>query len=291
MKSGTGTLTFAGSNTYTGGTDVNAGLLVVNGLLASAVTVNSGGILGGTGNLTQRHGRRRRAASPGLFAGRLESQRQLGLGSGAVMDYELDTPSASDLVLMPGGQLILSGQQFGDFKFTPSANVVPGSYALIVAGSVSGVLGTSTSGTVNGYPATLAVQGTDLVLNVHATPEPSTFVLLAVGTLGIAGYGLRTRLAARKTARPPACEQQNAPPMPASLPRGHGASDQQIRPRDAARRNGSRAGNLDALCGRSPVGGLRRLPAENKMDKCERLCSFRMTRILHSPPRTITIKA
>ena len=48
-KSGAGTLTLSNTNTYTGGTTVNAGTLLVNGSqLASAVTVNSGAILGGT---------------------------------------------------------------------------------------------------------------------------------------------------------------------------------------------------------------------------------------------------
>ena len=55
-KSGTGTLTLTGANTYTGATYVNAGTLVVGdgtgGILgASAVTVNSGATLKGSGTL------------------------------------------------------------------------------------------------------------------------------------------------------------------------------------------------------------------------------------------------
>jgi autotransporter-associated beta strand protein len=49
-KSGTGTLTLSGTNTFSGATTVNAGFLLVNGTDASsAVTVNTGGSLGGTG--------------------------------------------------------------------------------------------------------------------------------------------------------------------------------------------------------------------------------------------------
>ena len=52
-KVDSGTLTLAGSNTYTGPTTINQGKLVVDGWLTnSAVSVNSGGTLGGTGNLT-----------------------------------------------------------------------------------------------------------------------------------------------------------------------------------------------------------------------------------------------
>ena len=49
-KTGGGTLTLTGSNTYAGVTNVDNGTLLVNGSLANtAVTVSSGGILGGTG--------------------------------------------------------------------------------------------------------------------------------------------------------------------------------------------------------------------------------------------------
>ena len=50
VKVGSGTLTLAGANTYTGGTTLNAGGLVVNGSLASGVTMN-GGTLGGSGTI------------------------------------------------------------------------------------------------------------------------------------------------------------------------------------------------------------------------------------------------
>ena len=42
VKTGTGTLTLSGNNTFTGGTTVNQGLLVVNGSLASGVTLSGG---------------------------------------------------------------------------------------------------------------------------------------------------------------------------------------------------------------------------------------------------------
>jgi autotransporter-associated beta strand protein/T5SS/PEP-CTERM-associated repeat protein len=50
-KNGTGALTLSGTNTYTGLTTVNAGTLIVNGSIAGAVTVNSGGVLNGTGRV------------------------------------------------------------------------------------------------------------------------------------------------------------------------------------------------------------------------------------------------
>ena len=71
---------------------------------------------------------------------------------------------------MPAGTLILAGLQFTDFLFAPLAGFGPGEYTLIEAGSITGSLGTSVSGTVEGRSATLAIEGNDLVLNV--VPEP-----------------------------------------------------------------------------------------------------------------------
>ncbi len=89
------------------------------------------------------------------------------------------------------GSLTLNSQQFSDFNCTPSANFGRGSYPLIAFGSMSGSLGSNTSGTIDGLPATLAVQGNDLVVNV--VPEPSTLALFAAGVLGLVGWAWRQR--------------------------------------------------------------------------------------------------
>ncbi len=57
IKSGTSTFALSGNNTYTGGTSVNGGTLLVNNTTGSAtgsgaVAVNSGGTLGGTGTIS-----------------------------------------------------------------------------------------------------------------------------------------------------------------------------------------------------------------------------------------------
>ena len=192
-KSGTGRLLLTGSNTYTGPTSINQGTLQVNGSLLSQVTINNGGILSGTGYLGSVTVTPSGQLAPGNPLGAMNVSGSLVLDFGAVMDYDLDTPSTSDEVLVPTGELILSSQQFSNFDFTWTANFGPGTYDLIAFGSRSGSLGTSTGGTIDGYAATLAVQGNEIVLTV--VPEPSTLALLAAGALGLLGYRLRRRLA------------------------------------------------------------------------------------------------
>jgi autotransporter-associated beta strand protein len=189
FKVGSGELLITGSSTYSGPTSVNQGELMVNGSLASAVTVNSGGILAGTGSLTSVTVNAGGQLAPGDAPGTLTLSGSLTLLSGAALDYELDTPLDSDEILMSAGTLELNGQQFSDFNFTPLAGFGRGTYTLIDAGSITGSLGSTTSGTIDGLQASLAVKGDNLVLNV--VPEPSTLALLVAGAVGVAGFARR----------------------------------------------------------------------------------------------------
>ncbi len=192
-KVGGGVLALTASNTYTGPTTINQGALLVNGSLASAVTVNSGGTLGGTGHLSSGTVSAGGCIAPGNLPQGLSFSGGLLLASGAEMDYALDTPSTSDEISC-GSLIVSSPLGFSNFDFTWTANFAPGTYNLIESGSLpSGVLGTSTSGTIDGYPATLAVHNNDLVLTV--VPEPSTLALLAAGGLGLLGLAWLRKVA------------------------------------------------------------------------------------------------
>jgi uncharacterized repeat protein (TIGR03803 family)/autotransporter-associated beta strand protein len=189
-KLGANTLTLAGSNIYTGPTIVNQGGFVVNGSLVSAVTVNSGGTLGGTGRLSSGTVSAGGAIAPGNSLGTLTFSGGLVLSPGAALDFGLDTPLTSSMISC--NSLTLGGQQFFDFSFPYTANFAPGTYYLIESGSApSGTLGTITSSTIDGYPATLAVEGNNLVLNV--VPEPGALGLLGAGVIGLLGWGWRRK--------------------------------------------------------------------------------------------------
>ncbi len=75
------------------------------------MTVQSGGILSGTGSLSSVTVTPSGQLAPGNPLGAMNVSGSLNLELGAVMDYDLDTPSTSSEVLMPTGELILSGQQ------------------------------------------------------------------------------------------------------------------------------------------------------------------------------------
>ncbi len=209
-------LTLTGSNTYSGSTTVNAEKLVVNGSLVSPVTVNSGGTLAGFGYLSTVTVSRSGAISPGDPLDVMSISGNLDLATGAMMDYDLDTPLTSETI--DCGRLALgSPLGFSNFHFDHTSNFGPGAYDLIQSTTTlpSGVLlSGDTSGSVDGMPAQLSVSGNELVLTV--VPEPGTLVLLVSGAIGLAGYGWRRRRAAR-TSKPVTFDQQDAAAIPVLL--------------------------------------------------------------------------
>lgn len=106
-KLGIGTLVLTGANTYSGPTLVNEGRLAVNGSLASAVTVNDTGILGGNGRVASLTANRGGTVAPGNSVGTLHVAGDLNLAPGAVYAVEL-SPTGSDRIIA-GGQATVSG--------------------------------------------------------------------------------------------------------------------------------------------------------------------------------------
>ncbi|AVO59355.1 autotransporter serine protease [Pseudomonas chlororaphis] len=106
-KQGIGTLVLTGNNSYSGPTLVNQGRLAINGSLASAVTVNDSGILGGNGRIAALTANRGGTVAPGNSIGTLQVAGDVTLQPGSTYAVEL-SPTSSDQIVA-GGKATVEG--------------------------------------------------------------------------------------------------------------------------------------------------------------------------------------
>ncbi|MBU6223035.1 MAG: autotransporter-associated beta strand repeat-containing protein, partial [Planctomycetes bacterium] len=152
-KGAAGTLSLGGINTYTGATTVNAGLLAVNGTNngGGSVTINNGGALGGTGlvasAVTVASGG---TVAPGNGVGTLTvGSLTLAAGSGLAFEFNA-TPANDQIVVSTSGGLVINGGAFSFFnEGTQNAWGTNGTYNLISYGGAIGGSGIGSLSTAN----------------------------------------------------------------------------------------------------------------------------------------------
>jgi autotransporter-associated beta strand protein len=166
--------------------DLHDSLLVNDGLVNGLTNVYYGSMAEGTGTYGQVHVFQGGSFAAGDPAERVFLDGSLALDPGAALDFDLGPIDQSGLILAPGNLLTLSGQDFESMDFTPEPGFSLGTYTLIEAQEIDGGIGVHDSGLIDGLPASLSMQGNDLVLTV--VPEPSSVLLLAAAALGIAGF-------------------------------------------------------------------------------------------------------
>ena len=170
QQMGPGTTILTGNNTYTGSTTVNAGTLVVNGSIAnSAVTVNTGAILAGTGTVGPTTINNGGAFAPGNSPGTMTVAGNLAFQSGALYLVQVNPSNASSTNVIAGGSATLAGTVGAAFA---SSSYVSRMYTILsAAGGLNGTTFNSlmTSNLPAGFTANLSYTNSDVILNLTAT--------------------------------------------------------------------------------------------------------------------------
>jgi autotransporter-associated beta strand protein len=188
VKTGTGALLLSGASSYTGATTVNAGTLIVNGSIASsAVTVNAGAMLAGTGTVGATTIASGATFAPGNSPGTMTINGNLAFQSGAIYLVQVNSSTASSSNV--SGSASLAG--------TVQAAFAPGSYLtrsytiVSAAGGVSGAFGSlSTSNLPAGFTANLSYTANAALLNLTANlggPRALGITGLSGNQLSVAG--------------------------------------------------------------------------------------------------------
>jgi autotransporter-associated beta strand protein len=181
-KTGGGVLLLSGNSTYSGGTTLNAGALLVNGsLAASAVTVGPGGLLAGTGSVPSIV-----VQSGGTLSGNLTATAGTTFNAGST--FRVTVLSASSFSQLSGGVANLSAGP--TLAVTVAGAYVPN------PGTTFGIIPGAVTGTFNLLPngATFGAGGVTFRINYASATLTAIANPASIPTLSWPGAALLTIL-------------------------------------------------------------------------------------------------
>ncbi len=181
-KSGAGTLTLGGVNTYTGLTNVTTGKLMVLGSVKGDVSVASGATLGGNGSILGMVSVANGAiVAPGTSPGTMNTGA-FNLLSGSNLVFELDTPgvvgsNVNDLISVTGN-LVLDGT----LQIQQLAGFGNGTYRLFnYTGSLTNNVLNLEPGFLASFPGSTISTSVGNQVNLTVVPEPTATLSVLTG--------------------------------------------------------------------------------------------------------------
>ncbi|EMH4161069.1 autotransporter outer membrane beta-barrel domain-containing protein [Pluralibacter gergoviae] len=119
-KTGVGTLILTGNSSYSGPTRVDGGRLAINGRVTSDVSVQNGGVLGGSGRIGSLTANRGGTVAPGNSIGTLSVDRDVTFAPGSRYAVEVGPNGQSDRIDSRGAAQINGGDVTVSLENSPN---------------------------------------------------------------------------------------------------------------------------------------------------------------------------